>query len=231
MKNTFAHFLSILLMLYAMVHILSGCSGRNRQKCEAFRDLSDSIKAYAPYQEGNYWVYQLQSDTTIKDTLTCIGRFDFENDLDDDNSYGGADACTKLYEGILEHSNHSKFKLGWDTTKMGREEIKVYSGHWEMMRISRNIFPNNSGGDFFWYPNYIGTTPDPEYGYKIVKNDTNLTIGQQQYEKVSLSIFPNDEVKQKFGNYLDSIYLVSGIGIIQYKDDDDVWQLIDYNIQ
>jgi hypothetical protein len=177
-------------------------------------------------------VYQLKSDTTILDTLTCTFRTDFENDLDDDNSFGGAGACTRLYRGVLEHSNISKFSLPGDITKPGREEIKVYSTKWEALDISRFVYPHGSvSGDFFWYPNEVNTSLDPVYGYKIATNDTAIKIREREFSDVSLSIYLNDEIKQTSLNVMDSIYMVSGIGIVQYNNDDDVWRLIDYKIK
>jgi hypothetical protein len=177
-------------------------------------------------------VYQLKSDTTILDTLTCTFRTDFENDLDDDNSYGGAGACTKLYQGILEHSNISKFSLPGDISKPGREEIQVYATKWEALDLNRYIYPDGGvDGDFFWYPNEPNTSLDPVYGYRLVKNDTSLKIRAKEFSDVSLSIYLNEEIKQTSPHVMDSIYMFSGIGIIQYKDDEDTWQLIDFNIQ
>lgn len=219
------------LILLSLCILFFGC-GDDTCKCERLSDVSEEFRTYLPLSVGNFFVYQLKGDTTVKDTLTCTKTVVNDVPCPEDNTRSGfISGCSKTYHARLEHSNVEYFpsKGGAFTYTSGVELVEFAVFGREYLRFDR-IMQWATAADKFslLYTNYdFGVAPDSTYGVYIIGSDNlGLKINDQDYKDCILSIKPPTVVDDL--RILDSMYFCKKIGIVQYKDDDDTWQLTDY---
>ena len=90
--------------IYLTVALLLMFSCKNK-KCENVPDLPKEYTDYWLFEEGSWWVYQLESDSTVYDTATLSEVKESVSTYNEVNNGNAHIACRKEYKYTIKHSN------------------------------------------------------------------------------------------------------------------------------
>lgn len=201
-------------------------------KCPGFSDVSAHMMSFFPYHEGNYFIYRLKQDTTVRDTVTCSGVIQGLNGCDHNDTRTGTSACTKFYITRLHHSNKTYFPHYWDSTIASVEEFDISAEGFETLYCQRVLKANGSGSarDMLFFPYELGKKPfNDQSKYILIKDSFETSVGQNIFKNCILAKYTWDIVE---GNRdFDSLYFCPDVGIVKYNDDFMTWELIEYHIK
>jgi hypothetical protein len=217
-----------------MVLIFEQCNPHKPCNCVVFQDLSDEMKSYIDFKKDDFWVYQLQQDTNIYDTLTCTNLGILDIDCRGATFNTNSQSCTKSYELSLRHSNQTYFPhFNMKVDEPGVE--KIYAENWgtfEICRLHRDVVFANGSRDCFVFPQI-----DPQKvnvtAFKSQKIDS-ISLGKYVFKNTILST-----INVTGATYLevsDSFYFQSNIGLVRYninidKIPNQTWQLVKYQLK
>jgi hypothetical protein len=222
----------IILMLLLPVWLLTNATSCNTDPpcaCTEFQDISEEMKGYVDFSQGDYWVYQLKQDTDIRDTLTCTNKRILDNKCASSQIISGnANPCSKIYRLSLTHSNVNYFPhYTIDATEPGVEQINVeVYPNYNNYSLEREL-PNKSSYETlfntpYYDPNFVLSNKD-QMKAKIVNS---ITINQKPYSEILLSEL-NDFMQTS--EFVDSLFIKSSIGIVSYKNEpNQTWELLKY---
>ncbi len=226
----------IFLIYIILTFVLINCNPHEPCNCVVIQDLSDEMKSYINFKKDDFWVYQLQQDTNIYDTLTCTDLRII--DINCGKNYffsSNSQTCTKAYELSLRHSNKTYFPhFNKKVDELGVEKIYAENyGSYEICRLLRRdvVFANGSRHCFVFPqidPQKVSGT-----AFKSQKIDS-ISLGKYVFKNTILST-----INVTGATYLevsDSFYYQSNIGLVRYninidKIPNQTWQLVDYRIK
>lgn len=225
----------LILISLIMVLIFEQCNPHEPCNCVVIQDLSDEMKSYINFKKDDFWVYQLQQDTNIYDTLTCTDLRII--DINCGRSYffsSNSQTCTKAYELSLRHSNKTYFPhFNKKVDEPGFE--RIYAENWgtfEICRLHRDVAFGIGSRYCFVFPQI-----DPQKvnvtSFKSQKIDS-ISLGKYVFKNTILST-----INVTGATYLevsDSFYFQSNIGLVRYninidKIPNQTWQLVQYQLK
>ena len=217
------------LMLLALLPMLSN---RCRKEvpprswpCETIEQAPQAFLNYWYFPPGSWWVYRLQGDTAVTDTV----RVDYHDSSYHKNSthMRGVLPCQWYYGHSLLHSNKEFFpdSGGYD----GRESIDAqYIGNksWALSHgASCNLYPYEH---FLHYPFVVGDIY--AHSQRLISIDTLITPAGT-FDSTLLITQQIEQQDSTLGRIKRELYLSKGVGITKVKfTGPETWELISYHI-
>jgi|GEM_PF-2049869 len=222
------HSMFLAFILVSMTCVFFGCGDTDPPcDCEEFQDISDEMKGYVDFSKGDYWVYQLEQDTAIRDTLTCTNKRILDNKCASSQIISGnANPCSKIYELVLSHSNKQLFPSRSSTNDAGSEKIYVeQQPNSTIYSIKRSVKDLSSSGEQFHLPGIDPGIYRKEGSYNYTASNIDcVNINNITYKSI---VFSNLLIKDDF--LCDSLYLKENVGILRYTSTPtQTWELFKY---
>ena len=217
----------ILLLLNSLV--LESCNSNEICTCDDYILIPEGMKEYSEFTEGDYWIYKLESDTTIIDTITCT-YFSLENNgcSRGDVVERNADPCSHVSYTRLQHSNVDFFpNLNPASENAGSEMIRIMLAGEYSYEVTRDVIGATEHGELFVYPSIDPSELYTSVSYQAEQLDSFI-INDSIYKKVIQSTYL---FQPQIGG-LDSLFIAPEVGILSYKTSNtEKWILHEYNLQ
>ncbi len=203
--------------------------------CQSYNDISEEMKAFINFKKGDYWVYRLKQDTTVIDTMFCDRLERRENNCGHLIENPNANACSYFYTLVLIHSNSDSFPhVNQKPNQKGAEVITTgRSGSYDFFSLAMENANSGSGNNhIFDLPYILNVKRFKVSDYKIISDNINLELHGNNFQKSILIKF-DPYYKWAGRNFMDSIYLSPGKGIVKYNLDTtgtQTWELIKYKL-
>jgi len=199
-----------------------GCRKNNCNCDNSYKKIPENVKEWFWFGEGSQWVYQLEEDTAVRDTVTLVFKWDGTSNKFCDSDVAGAQGCSEILTVTLQHSNAKYYpNFGSDSSIGANELIRCFTSH--------------GGGELIEYE-YMGGVV---IGFPLKVNDYygryTLKDSYQAYKLNSFiynDVFHSSETDVS-GNIIgNEVWQTKGIGLIKIKRIKPIqnWELVYYKI-